>query len=288
MKPMRTTLSRSNPRRPIIGVLLLAGAAAMVGCGPSSNNNGDRADAAPPPKVKKPPEPKSGTSTAAGCNGVTEAGKCEGGVAVTCNVDSGQLRRKDCTALGSACVEDSERGAMCSPGPSCATGLTVLGECGGEGGQVARWCDEQSQTTQVWNCASDGMACTVDTCATGAFCCGATPPPPSELCPELGFRGECVDSGRARWCEGDVLRDITCEGGDTCQVDACEEGAYCCPPPGGADECERLGFDGECTTQGTVRWCRAGEVVEKICEGEETCQVDACTDGAWCCGPPSE
>jgi hypothetical protein len=79
-------------------------------------------------------------------------------------------------------------------------------------------------------------------------------------CPALGFVGEC-DGNTARWCNGDQLIEKACANAQTCQVDACAEGAFCCDPPEDPpqDECDQLGVRGICTVDGNVRWCNGGE-----------------------------
>jgi hypothetical protein len=56
----------------------------------------------------------------------------------------------------------------------------------------------------------------------------ATPPSTSAECDALGFAGAC-ESGHARWCSAGQLFDLDCGAqGQTCQVDTCATGAYCC------------------------------------------------------------
>lgn len=271
-----------------LSMLILA-----VGCAGTVPTTGDDDDT-PAPKVKKPPTPKDGSSTVAGCDGITEAGTCEDGVATYCDVENGELRRKDCKALGKSCVVDPSRGASCDDvqpggagtGSTCDTGVTFEGSCGGEGGQTATWCDEESGQTIVWDCDAEGLACESDTCAFGAFCCGsAAPPPPSNECETLGFYGEC-SGNTARWCNGDQLIEKTCANGQTCQLDACADGAFCCDPPEApVSECEEIGIRGVCTADGKPRWCSNGEVQEVTCAAGRTCQIDVCGEGAFCCAP---
>lgn len=295
-----TPSTLAQPRRSLFWLFaILSIGMFAVGCaGSIPVNEGD--DEPPPPKVKTPPAPKDGSSTVAGCDGITEAGSCVDGVATYCDLETGELRRKDCKALGKSCVVDGARGAMCDtvdPGaggggegeetPCTDTGVTVYGSCGGPDGQTAVWCDPGSEQTIVWDCAADGLTCSLDECTTGAFCCGATLPPPPEQneCPDLGFEGECAGN-TARWCDGDQLIEKACSNGQTCQVDACAEGAFCCDPPEAPQsECDRLGIRGECTADGHPRWCSNGEIEEVTCAAGKTCQVDACGDGAFCCAP---
>jgi len=261
-----------------------------VGCAGGAATGENAPDAPPPPKVKQPPPPKDGTRTAPGCDGIPESGQCRDGVATYCDVDKGELRRKDCKALGQSCLVDTARGAVCGAvmpggdGPTtCDTGVTFEGSCTG---QTAVWCDPESNQTISWDCAGDGLACTVDACAVGAFCCGSSPSPVNE-CPALGFAGAC-EGNTARWCSGDQLIENACSNGQTCQLDACADGAFCCDPPDAPppqNECDQLGVRGICTAEGTVRWCNGGEVDEVTCLAGHTCQIDLCGDGASCCAP---
>jgi hypothetical protein len=123
-------------------------------------------------------------------------------------------------------------------------------------------------------------------------CCGSgTPPPPTNECATLGFFGECggADGNTARWCNSTTDTTVVekvCGNGQTCQVDACADGAYCCdavPPP--VNECDEIGTRGVCTADGKVRWCSNGNVQEVTCVTGKTCQIDACGDGAYCCDP---
>jgi hypothetical protein len=154
----------------------------------------------------------------------------------------------------------------------------------GPGGQTATWCDPATSQTIVWNCAAEGLACTVDDCGYGAFCCGSSPPPPpSNECDTLGFYGEC-SGNTARWCNGNTLVEKQCTGTQTCQLDACADGAYCCnAPEEPQDECAEIGIRGVCTAEGRPRWCSNGQIQEVTCAAGKTCQIDVCGEGAFCC-----
>jgi hypothetical protein len=252
----------------------------------------DDGDDEPAPKVKQPPAPKDGSGTVAGCDGIPESGVCQDGVAVYCDLENAELRRKDCKALGKSCVVDGQRGAMCETvtgggggNSTCDTGVTFEGTCGGANGQTATWCDPGSNQTIVWNCAADGLSCQIDDCGFGAFCCGsAPPPPPSNECATLGFYGEC-SGNTARWCNGNQLVEKVCGNGQTCQLDACADGAYCCnaPQQPPQDECSQIGIRGVCTADGNPRWCSGGQIQEVTCATGRTCQIDVCGEGAFCC-----
>ncbi len=74
-----------------------------------------------------PPSPDTESSTAPGCDGVTEASTCQGSAAVYCSVDRGALGRAECAAIGKACVLDARRGAGCTDAPDS---LREMGACG--------------------------------------------------------------------------------------------------------------------------------------------------------------
>lgn len=268
------------------------------------NNTGD-----PPPKVKTPPSPKDGSSSAPGCDNIPENGTCEDGVASYCDIadgGSGSLRRKDCKALGKACIIDTARGAICevvAPQAGageviCDSGADYEGACTGAGTTgTAVWCDQNTGQTMTYDCGAEGLECKTNDCAFGAFCCppaGAPPPPPpSAECPAppavgLGFFGECggPDNNTARWCDGTALQEEPCLPTEICSVDACADGAWCCPKPEApVDECATIGIRGVCTPDGKPRWCSGGVVDEVTCAAGRTCQIDTCGNGAFCCAP---
>src|SRR3954463_142073 len=87
-------------------VVLVASGGALSGCAapqvdPSSANGGvtTERDLGGMHTPKSPPLRTRGGPTAAGCNGITEKGRCElsdkGQVAVTCDVDGNAVRRFD-------------------------------------------------------------------------------------------------------------------------------------------------------------------------------------------------
>lgn len=294
---------------------LLAGLAA--GCGDDSQAR--PIDAAAAMDSKLPPPPNGGGMSTSNCQGVPARGECRGNVVLICDTASNMLRRLDCGAMGKQCVVDTQRGATCeslgggdggipvppprdggtgpdaAPGdggagtPRCPFGIDLAGFCWGP---VAIWCDPQTGTTYLWNCAFDGLSCRENDCALGAYCCGAPRPDAavsdaaSSECTRLGFRGECAGN-TARWCNGSgqiVVLDCTARG-QTCQVDTCATGAYCCtPPPPTGDECTRLGIRGECVGN-SARWCDSNGTIhmDDCASLGQTCQVDACAVGAYCC-----
>ena len=53
--------------------------------------------------------------------------------------------------------------------------------------------------------------------------------PATSECDTLGIAGVCTGDGHARWCSGGQIDDVDCgAAGQTCQVDTCATGAYCC------------------------------------------------------------
>ena len=186
----------------------------------------------------------------------------------------------------------------------CASGVDYRGYCASATGSgvsdTAIWCDPATGQTLVVNCAATGKSCQIDGCADGAYCCAsrvavdmAQPATLAAECDTLGYAGAC-QSGHARWCSGGQVIDVDCGGrGQDCAVDGCAQGAYCCDPTSTAPpdmttgatptECDRLGLAGECA--GTVaRWCSGGQIIEIDCAGRaQTCEVDACATGAYCC-----
>lgn len=282
--------------------ILLAGCSSTIG--ESSEGTAD----ARPIDFREPPEPKEGSGTRPGCEGVTARGECQQGTAVYCDLDRGRLRQVDCEALGQNCIVDIGRGAVCKTveedtgegsgaASACSdTGISETGFCSSEGAAV--YCDTSgaAPVTRTWDCASEGMTCGVGECAEGAFCCGGTSPEEGPDCGSLDFLGTC-DGDTARWCDpNEGPKDKDCAAtGQRCEVDTCAFGAFCCgevTDTGGgtseAAECAALGFEGECSDNLTVRFCSSDEIVEVTCSGTRTCQVDACINGAGCCEPPAD
>ena len=268
-------------------VVLLAGGCAGPKFDPSglTSSGGARDMATGDPTPKAPPVGTGGGATASGCNGVTEKGRCEisdqGQVAVACDVAGNKLQTFDCSAMHKVCVLDSTRGATCAtlpppatPGNSdggthnppppvdmahansphdmatttpardmatapamCASGVDYRGYCasatGSGASDTAIWCDPSTGQTLVVSCAATGQTCQIDGCADGAYCCDATTGDVPDMttqseCDRLGVAGECAD-GVARWCSDGQIIEIDCGGqGQTCEVDTCASGAYCC------------------------------------------------------------
>jgi len=192
---------------------------------------------------------------------------------------------------------------MASAPPMCVSGVDYRGYCasatGNGASDTAIWCDPSTGQTFVVSCAAQGKTCQVDGCAEGAYCCDgdvsvdmATPPSMDAECDTLGYTGAC-ESGHARWCSGGQVFDLDCGArGQGCMVDTCAQGAYCCDAPASppdmtpstdTSECDRLGIAGECAG-GVARWCSGGQIMEVDCGAQgETCEVDTCATGAYCC-----
>jgi hypothetical protein len=212
----------------IFPVMMLTGCVGQVGDSGVTNNNKTA-----PTKIKEP-------KTAEGCGGVTELGKCDGGVAVRCEIagDTGTLSSMDCQTLGQSCVVEATRGAECRKleppppgggGSPCESGVSEAGVCG-DG--YAIWCDAESKETLTQDCGALGMSCEIDSCGSGAGCCNPQP----EECAYLGFFGECggPDGQTARWCIGDdgkQLAQQSCAAqGQICELDPVQ-GAQCVDAP---------------------------------------------------------
>ena len=251
----------------------------VAGC--SSSVGGDTArDDASPISFTEPPEPKGGDETAAACNGVTVSGTCDDGNAVKCDVATNKLNSRDCRAIGRECVLDVTDGAVCKEltanpctdpsGSTCSAG-------------VATFCDKTGATDVVrtWECASNDKTCALDECKDGAYCCGET-----QGCGDIDYEGVC-EGNVAKWCSGDELQTWDCDDFDmNCEVDTCAgpgNGALCCDAVD--SECERLGFDGECTGSNTLQYC-SDDVVETVtCFEDNICEVNEFGE-ALCVPPP--
>jgi hypothetical protein len=212
-------------------------------------------------------------------NGVDYAGFCTGDTAIWCDEEEAATYAWHCPSSGLSCQTDAcADGAYCcggGGGGSCG-GLDFYGECGGPGGQTARWCGADG--LHEIDCAAQGKSCQLDACATGAFCCGAR-----NECDALGILGECTAAGNVRFClDGDII-ELPCGSGTSCQVGVCFAGAECCAdaPPA---QCGPIGVEGVCEGD-TLRYCQSGQLVEQSCSAQgKTCQVDACSPGwAECC-----
>lgn len=182
----------------------------------------------------------SGVTYRGYCASATSSGASD--TAIWCDPSTGQTLVVDCAARGQTCQLDG-----CADGAYCCDGATVVpdmamspstsaecatlgyaGACSSDG--HARWCS-RGHLFDI-DCAARGQACVVDGCASGAYCCDA-PATSADMgtvseCDRLGFAGECTGS-IARWCSGGQVIEVDCAAkSQTCQVNACATGAYCC------------------------------------------------------------
>ncbi len=289
---------------------LLAVLLVSASCTSKIGNSQEGTADAQPIEVRDPPEPKEGSGTAVGCEGVSARGECQQGSAVYCDLDRGRLRRVDCEALGKNCILDIGRGAVCksleesdtgegsgSASACTDTGISETGFC--TTADEAVYCDTSGAepVTRTWDCSSEGMTCGVGDCAEGAFCCGDESSAGVETCEEAGldFDGVC-DGEVAKWClDGLPPQERDCAAlGQRCEVDTCATGAFCC---GDIDltgdltpeeECAALGLEGICVDGATARYCLGDDIIVDNCEGTEVCEVDTCMLGAGCCEPAGE
>ncbi len=300
----RTTASMSPLFARFVGLASAAYLALGPACSTSIGGAQEGTTDARSIDYRELPDPKEGTGTSPGCEGVTARGECQQGSAVYCDLDRGRLRRVDCEALGQSCILDISRGAVCKnleeqdpagPGASACsdTGISEQGFCTSAGEAV--YCDTSGSApvTRTWNCTAAGMTCGIDNCAHGAFCCDADGSTAGNLCEGTGldFNGFC-DGEVAKWCSDSVgpqEKDCTATG-QKCEFDTCATGAYCCgevETPGGGttpeEECAAIGFAGVCDDDATLRYCFQDEIQVVTCPSGRTCQVDACINGAGCC-----
>lgn len=172
-------------------------------------------------------------------------------------------------------------------------GVTERGECR-DG--TAFSCNVADNVLQQVDCAALGQECVLDP-DRGAKCTVLDLPPPAEgpCRGQATANGTCSEDGTAIWCdiESNQIYAWTCaDSALSCQVDGCENGAYCCQdegtPPPDPDECETLGFAGECAGM-VARWCNNDTLIERDCESEgKVCAFDECAEGAFCCTPPEQ
>lgn len=220
--------------------------------------------------------------------GVSVAGFCTSSSAVYCDTEGAQpvTTTWDCEAEGMVCGVGTcyDDGASCCPNTSqpapeeCGT-LSFAGVC--ENG-TAKWCDAVDGPLEK-NCTAAGQRCETDTCADGAYCCGTVET--TNECEQIGYAGVCSNDKTVRYCSQDKILNLTCLGNKTCQVDACTSGAGCCAPPK-ANECTTIGNAGLCKDANTVRFCIGttnADIQEESCSSTETCEVDTCGYGAFCC-----
>lgn len=242
----------------------------------------------------------SGTDSPCKDTGISETGFCTAdGTAVYCDTSGSEpiTRTWDCGSAGKTCAvgqADCAAGAFCcgdgTPEPEATTcgDVTLAGSCEGD---TAVWCSSITGL-QMDDCAGMNKRCEVDTCATGAYCCGTTSEstPEQLMCAELGLKGQCnADNTVASYCLADSIIDSTCTGTKVCEFDTCGYGATCCEPTAAPDnECTMIGWDGVCATDTTVRFCAGSadtDILEFNCTGTEKCIVDE--QGAANCAEPA-
>lgn len=233
--------------------------------GSTCTNPGD-APVEVPPNVEQDPL----------CGGITAEGQCNAaGTAVWCNPEEGVIEWP-CLEYGLHC-EMTDDGVYCVGEESSECDVLGLeGECAGN---VARYCYDDVLYEEV--CGESGMSCQVDTCWEGAGCCEIVD---ESECERLGYYGEC--SGNvARYCDGETIYEDDCGDWDeVCEVDTCEEGAYCCEPDEVVDECNGVDWRGRCTNAGALEYCNDGTLVTETCGAGTTCVDDICQLGsAVCC-----
>jgi hypothetical protein len=87
------------------------------------------------------------------CEGVTQAGYCEGETVVWCE-NGDNLREYDCSSQGDACrYLGEDEGFTCAP--SCGGDLDYLGYCDGN---VLKWCDRRGRERER-DCTPRGEQC---------------------------------------------------------------------------------------------------------------------------------
>jgi len=269
-------------RRFVLLVLFVAGCSSEIGT-PLKRT----ADARPI-GFNVPPEPKEGSGTAPGCNGVTTNGECQQNVAVSCDIGRNALRRIDCTAQGKNCIREVGTGSAClslDPDPNGAnspctnTNISEQGYCTSD--DVAVFCDTSATPiTRTWNCKNQGKTC--NNCPAGERCCGGDEPMGAS-CGAIDFEGIC-EGETLRFCNDGILlvRDCAADG-QVCN-DTCALGNFCCGEPNEPDECAIIGVEGVCNADNMGdRFCVNGDIIERSCDPGQTCMVDACGFGAACC-----
>lgn len=248
----------------------------FAGCAiAGSGSNGDLE----PITIKEPPDDRdsNGNATSPGCDGVTKKGDCEGDMAVKCDVLADEVVEVDCTKNDLVCVKDAERGAICrepidggggsssggsgsggggggggggsTSGAPCTSGATAYGKCEGS---VAIWCTEEGNT-QTWDCSKSGLACKLDDCESGAYCCegegggagggggGGGGGGSSSQCDAIGNYGICTSTTSLQYCNtaGQIVT-VQCTGGETCG-DVSGAGVYCIAPTSGCGDLATYG-----------------------------------------------
>ncbi len=210
------------------------------------------------------------------CTALWESGAVCGGASghVLRYCDSfGNVQELDCESIGDLSCDNESRtcvGGPPIPSPECGDNRDVGIKCDG---RVLTWCD------------ADGIA-HVEDCGDGQKCDTHPAPHCSPADPyEQGYA--CNDDGTLRYCdENGHFGDKPCPEGQTCQVDACAQGAACCPP-GPDEECGSLyNVTLGCEDGNKVKRCDHYGHVERIDCGDRACERHDDDSGpAWRCSP---
>jgi hypothetical protein len=136
-------------------------------------------------------------------HGVTFLGYCSGTTAIWCDPSTGQIITWNCAQDAYQCQEyGCADGAYCCDNPAMtpmvdmAAPATISPECtalGYEGaceGNVATWCD--NGTVYTIDCDARGQACSVNGCASGAYCCDPPPAAPTDT-PDMATPPDLTD-----------------------------------------------------------------------------------------------
>ena len=213
----------------------------------------------------------------------TEEGYCtKDHSAIFCDTSGAQpvTLKWPCPAAGLTCSEGRCVGGQ--PAQDCGA-LDFAGVCDGA---IARWCDPFSGL-QERDCGAMGNQCEVNTCASGAYCCGEPTIGDAQQCAQLGIEGQCTGTD-VSYCLFDEIQHTICEDNFPCQVDVCGPGAFCCNDPAvPPNECLTIGPEGVCANDQTVRFCTGTsneDIIEFTCDPGETCGFNTCFEGfADCC-----
>jgi hypothetical protein len=256
----------------------------------------------------------TGTTTGGACGSLTYAGTCVGNTVhycynnrvtdVPCNAGYSCTTSGSCGGSGAECCPTSGGGGG-GGGGSCGS-LTYDGLC--TDSQTVRYCLNGTATNLTCN---PGNHCGVNECGSGAQCCGsgssggtgsgslpADGTPCTSVSPALTFDGLCAPDGHTVvYCDNGTTRWLSCNAGNSCQVNACDTGAQCCAgssggsggsggsfPPSAGQPCGALTYDGVCSADiSTVIYCDGGVTTYLQCYSYNSCQVGACGSGAQCC-----
>lgn len=149
------------------------------------------------------------------CDGLDFLGRCTGNVAEWC--ENGELRQRDCDALGTSCSYVNDRvGYICDCGD-----LDFYGRCDGD---LLEYCDNGRFVQR--NCQARGQVCGLGSPDEGYVCTNEA------ACSAEDAAGRCDGDTAVNCSDGRVFRDDCGELGLTC-VEA--PGRAICDDLGGAD-----------------------------------------------------